>query len=297
MRLLRTLSLGLLPFSLAAVAGAQTTLHLRAQIDGRSRLILSGATAQWQHFEAAAPGRLDCNLNAPMEATWIDGAAWWPTWSDLPDCENRDGNGCTSDVAVGLAQTLPSTSFDAYLNPIAVRGSAWIVEAPSANNGYRVVVEFDDNLWAGAEWYEVDLVVPDCGLVQRYCTSVINSTGARATLGALGSFSVTSNSFQLQAYNCPAGRAGIFVYGAYPTQIPFANGYLCVSPFYPGLYRAGHPVIVNQSGTTALPVDLTQLPGAAQITGGSSWNFQFWFREPVGAGSNLSDAMRITFCP
>lgn len=297
MRLLRSFALGLLPLSLASFAAAQTTLHLRAEVDGRSRLILSGATAQWQHFDGAAPGRLDCNNNAPMEATWIDGVAWWPNWSDLPDCENRDCSGCTSDSASSLPQPLPGAAFDAYLNPLAVRGSAAIVELPSAGNGYRVVVEFDDNVWAGADWYELELVLPDCGLVQRYCTSAINSTGARAALGATGSFSVTSNSFQLQAYGCPAGRAGIFVYGAYPTQIPFANGYLCVSPFYPGLYRAGHPVLVNQSGAAALPVDLTQLPAGAQITGGSTWNFQFWFREPVGAGSNLSDAMRITFCP
>ncbi len=297
MSLSRTLACLLLPLSLAAVAGAQTTVHLRAEIDGRSRLILSGGTAQWQHFDAAAPGRIDCNNNTPMEATWINGVAWWPTWSDLPDCENRDCGGCTSDTTTGITPALPLSGFDAYVNPIACRGQVAIVETPSAGNGYRVVVEFDDNAWAGADWYDIELVVPDCGFVTRYCTAAINSTGARATLGASGSFSVTSNAFNLQAYNCPAGRAGIFVYGAQPTQIPFANGYLCISPFYPGLYRAGHPVIVNQSGAAALPVDLTQLPGTAQITGGTTWNFQFWFREPVGAGSNLSDAMRVTFCP
>jgi hypothetical protein len=37
---------------------------------------------------------------------------------------------------------------------------------------------------------------------------------------------------------------------------------------------------------------------AGQITAGSTWNFQFWFRDPVagGASFNLSDGLEVTFC-
>jgi hypothetical protein len=40
-------------------------------------------------------------------------------------------------------------------------------------------------------------------------------------------------------------------------------------------------------------------PGRRQITAGSTWNFQFWFRDPVagGASFNLSDGLGVTFCP
>ena len=39
--------------------------------------------------------------------------------------------------------------------------------------------------------------------------------------------------------------------------------------------------------------------GGGAITAGSTWNFQFWYRDPQGGpnGFNLSDGMRVTFCP
>jgi hypothetical protein len=62
------------------------------------------------------------------------------------------------------------------------------------------------------------------------------------------------------------------------------------------------PIPTTLGGTVALPIDLTAPPfsgGASQITAGSTWRFQFWFRDPQGgpAGFNTSDAMRVTFCP
>ena len=38
---------------------------------------------------------------------------------------------------------------------------------------------------------------------------------------------------------------------------------------------------------------------ATQITAGSTWNFQNWFRDPAAGGAffNLSDGLEITFTP
>ncbi len=41
---------------------------------------------------------------------------------------------------------------------------------------------------------------------------------------------------------------------------------------------------------------------SGQVTAGSTWNYQFWYRDPPGggggpAGFNLSNGMSITFCP
>ena len=38
--------------------------------------------------------------------------------------------------------------------------------------------------------------------------------------------------------------------------------------------------------------------GPGEITPGSTWNFQFWFRDPSGgpAGFNFSDGLEVTFC-
>jgi hypothetical protein len=42
--------------------------------------------------------------------------------------------------------------------------------------------------------------------------------------------------------------------------------------------------------------------GLGMITPGSTWFFQFWFRDPTSTGGgptgvNLSTALEVTFCP
>ena len=73
------------------------TITVQAVIDGRSQLILRGNTAQWRHFDFAAPGRLDFK-NAP---TVINNVEWFPVWPDKPDKENRDCDGCLSGYLHG----------------------------------------------------------------------------------------------------------------------------------------------------------------------------------------------------
>jgi hypothetical protein len=50
-------------------------------------------------------------------------------------------------------------------------------------------------------------------------------------------------------------------------------------------------------------VDFTIPPagsGPGQITPGATWNFQYWYRDPLGPGGsgvNLSNALAATFAP
>ena len=137
--------------------------------------------------------------------------------------------------------------------------------------------------------------IPDecSGGPQNYCSSTANSTGSPAVISVGGSTSVGTNNFTLAAGPVP-NKPGLFFYGANQTDVPLGNGRLCV----------GNPQIRlsvvfgsgNQAGTT---YDLTQPPTAAgQITAGSTWNFQFWFRDPgVGAEFDLSDAISVPFTP
>jgi hypothetical protein len=37
--------------------------------------------------------------------------------------------------------------------------------------------------------------------------------------------------------------------------------------------------------------------GPAQILAGSTWYFQLYYRDGVGAGFNLSNSLQATFCP
>lgn len=136
------------------------------------------------------------------------------------------------------------------------------------------------------------------GSAQSYCTSTINSTGAAATMSYSGSLSVCLNDTGLIADGVPKNSVGLFFYGGQTAQIPTANGYLCVSPFYAGLFRIQPSVIAKSNQRAEVQLDLHGLSQAGAITAGSTWYFQYWFRDPQagGAGSNFSDGLRITFC-
>jgi len=79
--------------------------------------------------------------------------------------------------------------------------------------------------------------------------------------------------------------------------IDFGDGTRCIAG---AVYRL--PVVFGgPSGTPTYLVDLTSPPEAsAQITAGSTWRFQCWYRDPLGApGSsfNLSGVLVAFFCP
>ena len=65
------------------------------------------------------------------------------------------------------------------------------------------------------------------------------------------------------------------------------------------LYRLA-PIQTDFLGTFVYPLDLTAPPEpAAQIMPGSTWYFQFWYRDPAdgGANFNLSNALTVPFTP
>lgn len=79
-------------------------------------------------------------------------------------------------------------------------------------------------------------------------------------------------------------------------DILMGHGWLCMASSF-----ARYGVIQTDStGSASHALDLTQppLPGV-QIQPGSTWGFQLWYRDPAMGppGSNLSDALEITFCP
>ncbi|MBK7878647.1 MAG: hypothetical protein IPJ77_23565 [Planctomycetes bacterium] len=146
-----------LAFVVLAGSARSEVVRVRAWIDGRSRIVLQGDTAQWQHFDWAAPGRLNCDTGTAIEPTILSGATWYPNWPDAESCENRDC-GCSSDLFTGLVPSLPASNFSIALHVVQSRGATMIAEYPSVTNGWRVVIEFDDGSPGGADWYEVDVV-------------------------------------------------------------------------------------------------------------------------------------------
>ena len=140
---------------------------------------------------------------------------------------------------------------------------------------------------------------PTCEGVTSYCVAAPNSVSNGAQAGATGSMVVADNTLQLFCSACPPNQYGIFFYGPNQVQAAFGDGYRCVGG---SLYRFGVQQ-VSIWGDVINSVDLTNPPApSGQVTAGSTWNYQFWYRDPPGggggpAGFNLSNGVSITFCP
>ncbi|MCP3916441.1 MAG: S8 family serine peptidase [bacterium] len=129
----------------------------------------------------------------------------------------------------------------------------------------------------------------------NYCVGANNSTGAGGAVSWGGSTSVANNDLVLQATQLPVGEFGLFIYGQNQTQTPLFDGFLCVAtPFI------RFPVQVSDNlGFLTQPVDITSPPQqSGQITVGSTWNFQCFYRDTNSTNTqgNLTDGLSVMFC-
>jgi hypothetical protein len=81
--------------------------------------------------------------------------------------------------------------------------------------------------------------------------------------------------------------------------VPFGDGFRCVTN---PVHRLVPPQAFDGGGGALRHLDFTQPPadaGPGQIVAGSTWYLQAWYRDPAagGAGFNLSDGLRASFCP
>ncbi|MFT4540938.1 MAG: hypothetical protein ACI835_003398 [Planctomycetota bacterium] len=138
----------------------------------------------------------------------------------------------------------------------------------------------------------MDILFDDAGV--SFCPATANSTGSPTKLCTGGTSSLAANELVLVAQPAP-NQPGLFFYGPGQTQLPFGNGFLCVTG---PIQRQG--VTQAQDNVFSWHLDTTNPPTAAGlITAGSQWSFQLWFRDPAagGAAYNLSDARTVQFLP
>lgn len=131
-------------------------------------------------------------------------------------------------------------------------------------------------------------------LVSNYCASNFNSNGMRALITHAGSTSLAAQDFELRSAGLPAGQPGLFFYGSAQVQVPFGDGFRCVGG---QVFRLG-TVTTDAGGQASLLVDYAAPPEpAGQITAGSQWNFQLWYRDPasLASGFNLTDGLSASF--
>lgn len=139
-----------------------------------------------------------------------------------------------------------------------------------------------------------------CGSSSNYCSTSPNSIGSGAVMTNGGSLSIAANSFTLGADAAAPSQPGLFYYGPNQVQAPLGDGLRCVAG---STYRLSPVTISDLSGSNTKALDFTSgvsAGGPGQILPGSTWNFQYWYRDPGGSGGsgyNLSDGLSASFCP
>lgn len=132
-----------------------------------------------------------------------------------------------------------------------------------------------------------------------YCIGAPNSAGPGASMSHSGSRSIAANTFTLIANGAIPNQPGLFFYGAGQARVPFGNGFRCIAT---PIFRLLPPAPANAAGTASRLLNFGAPPassGPGQITAGSTWNFQFWYRDPAAGGSNfnLSNGLSVGFLP
>ena len=140
--------------------------------------------------------------------------------------------------------------------------------------------------WIGKLWYD------PCLGASNYCVTSVNSVGLGAEMYPGGSTSIAANDFSLLTVGCPTNQFGIYFFGPDQTATFLGDGVLCVA----GSIVRYSPQVTDGFGSAQFDLDVNAPPAAGLIVSGTTWNFQFWYRDPAfgGLGSNLSDAVEAT---
>ncbi len=224
--------------------------------------------------------------NQPVPDCDVDG---------LPDfCEIQAGAGdCDASGVPDACQLQTNPAVDCNLNGLI--DSCELAGGGSDCNGNQRLDSCDIAVGLSVDANQNG--VPDeceCA-TSNFCIPLPNSTGQPALIALVGTPSLSLNNATLRCTQLPSSAFGLFFFGnsGLNPGNPFGNGRLCVT----GGVRRLTPVqavagVVSQAqdfGSTAY----------AGIQSGDVRFFQYWYRNPTagGAGFNLSDGIRVTFCP
>ena len=129
----------------------------------------------------------------------------------------------------------------------------------------------------------------------NFCIPLPNSTGQPAQISLIGTPSLSLNNATLRCTQLPPTTSGLFFFGTGSLNPgnPFGNGRLCISGSIRRL-----PLTQAVAGVVNQAQNFGSTPYAG-IQAGDVRFFQFWYRNTAagGAGFNLSDGIRVTFCP
>jgi hypothetical protein len=263
----------------------------------------------------------DCNGNGTPDADDIStGSSSDCDTNGVPDeCQIMDNPGldCDSDMALDDCQVVSNPSLDCDLNgtidscEIALDpgldcnsngalDSCDLANDPGLDCDENGTLDSCDIASDSSLDQNTNGILDTCECVAtNYCLASNNTSGNIATISANGSHSLTLNAFTLEVQGAAIQKFGLFFYGASQAQIFLGEGMLCISA---PIQRLQPVLVTDAQGAAALPLDFTMPPfdsGPFTVNPLSTWNFQFWFRDPLGgpAGFNFSDGLEVTFCP
>jgi hypothetical protein len=198
---------------------------------------------------------------------------------------------------------------DIFGVPIALAGTTAFVGAPERDD----LCPSAWNCNSGAV-YVFDLA-PDATQF-GYCTSgapcgntqvsggCTNALGLGATLSAAGSSSTALDDLRFEVRDMQPAKSAMLFMGGGTGQAVLGDGLRAVTGGGVGFFR--YPLRTSDaSGTFVEGPGLVaaggqRFPPQGQLLSGSVWYFQCWYRDtsgPCGTGTNLTNAVQVTFVP
>ncbi len=192
------------------------------------------------------------------------------------------------DRQLGLTERLSVESAGA-------QGNGNSLFASIASDGSYVVFASDATNLVPADTNGVrDVFIHGCDSVgTSYCAANSNSTGAPARISASCSTSSAGGELTLDAVPVP-NQFGIFFHGANQSQTSFGDGFLCTT----GDITRG-ALLSPSVNLATYTYDNSDAKHSLAAYVGSTRNFQYWFRDPMGGGAsfNTSNAISIVIQP
>lgn len=282
-----------------AVAG------LGVQSDGIARCLASDGVGNVLVLDAATGTILGALVGVPGFGSSMSAVDDW-NGDGSPDFAIGSPNAATSTGATGTVTVYDGMSYAAICT---IEGNAGDENFGAAiANSDQYGGDATQDLMVGAPGTStssspgnVKIYEGGTPMPENYCTALVNSSGAPAAIGSLGTPSVANNDLVLTCTSAGStpGQFGFFVASMFQSNqqnlplIP-TGGYLCVgNPFY----RLG-VLTTSATGSVVMPLDNTAMGGGAPaVLAGDTWNFQFYFRDNFGTfTTNTSDGLTVTFC-
>ena len=182
---------------------------------------------------------------------------------------------------------------------------AWVDERTDAGDIYAQNVSPEGGLSdgsVGTPYCFCNFAAPCANTETDGGCSGSHGDGARAA--GNGSTSVSADDLVITVTDAPPAKSGLIFMGAAMVRAPFGDGLRCVGAGGMGTHRFG----VQNSGAAGqyeigpgiAAFSLIRFSPPGHIQPGQTWNFQAWFRDPMGpcaTGFNTSSALSVTFAP